>query len=343
MTIRIDGTNGNDRYDEHRHEDEIIYTYGGNDVINLWVNDDFAGGQYVDAGDGNDTIYQSFNGWGEFYLGAGNDTFISEGDAWWHANFVDGGAGNDLMAFDTQHSTYLGGEGSDTFISTSYANQMDGGAGVDWVSYEATDNAVVIDLLGDRAGDLGDLTLDERIFNIENAKGSQFSDEIQGDNFGNILEGLAGNDTIWGLGGNDVIRAGAGSDAVAGGAGADRILGQAGADDMWGEAGLDTFVFAAVAEMGRNAQTRDFIGDFVHAQDKIDLSGIDANVRANAAGNQAFIWIGASGFTGVAGQLHMTTEGGRTIVSGDVNGDRAADFQIELHTSVALTATDFVL
>jgi Ca2+-binding RTX toxin-like protein len=341
--IRINGTAGNDTYSESYYDTETIYTFGGDDVVNLWVNDDFAGGQYVDTGDGNDTVYQSFNGYGAFYLGNGNDTFISEGDGWLEGNYVDAGAGNDLMAFDTIHSRYFGGAGNDRFISTSYSNQMDGGTGVDGVSYETGNNSMTIDLLNDVAGDFGDFTLDERVFNIENAYGSQFADQIQGDHGVNVLEGLGGNDTMWGLGGNDTMRGGLGHDAMAGGLGNDRIVGQAGADDMWGEAGNDTFVFNAINEMGKTAATRDWLGDFAHAQDKLEFTAIDANTKAGMAGNQAFTFIGTGAFTAVGGQLRVTHEGGNTIVNGDINGDRIADFHIELQGNIALTAIDFVL
>lgn len=341
--IRINGTAGNDTYNESYYDTETIYTYGGDDVVNLWVNDDYAGGQYVDTGDGNDTVHQSFNGYGEFYLGNGNDTFISEGDGWMEGNYVDAGAGNDVMAFDTQHSAYFGGAGNDTFLSTSFSNQMDGGTGVDTVSYEYTDNSMTIDLLNDVAGDFGDYSLDERVFNIENARGSNFADQIQGDQGVNVLEGLGGNDTMWGLGGNDTMRGGLGHDAMAGGAGNDLIAGQAGIDDMWGESGNDQFIFGAISESGKTAATRDWIGDFTHAQDRINLQTIDSNTKAGMAGNQAFSFIGAAAFTTVGGQLRVTHEGGNTIVNGDINGDRVTDFQIELQGNVALTAIDFVL
>lgn len=342
-TIRIDGTAGNDTINENYYDDEIIYTYGGNDVVNLWVNDDYAGGQYVDTGDGNDTINQAAFGWGEFHLGNGNDTFISNGDDFTHGNYVDGGAGNDSMVFDTWQSTYLGGDGNDAFYSTSHHNYMDGGNGIDWVSYELTDNSVIVDLLNNQAGDAGDLTLHEQLFNIENVRGSIYADQLQGNNVNNRIEGMGGNDQIWGLGGADNLLGGGGNDAIAGGAVADAITGGAGIDDMWGEAGNDRFIFTAVNETGKTAATRDWIGDFTHAADKIDLSAIDANIRANATGNQAFSFIGAGAFTGAAGQLHVTHEAGNTIISGDINGDRAADFHIELQGNIALTAVDFIL
>lgn len=339
--ITIQGTAGNDTVNESYYDDETIYTYGGNDVVHLWVNDDYAGGQYVDTGEGNDTIYQSFNGWGEFHLGSGNDTFVSEGDDGYHLNYIDAGAGNDTLVFDTFNSVYLGGDGNDAFFSTSYSNDMDGGNGIDIVSYQATNNGVVVDLLNDMAGDMGDYSLDERIWNIENARGSTFADQIQGDNANNVLEGLAGNDFIWGLAGNDNMNAGAGNDSIAGGAGNDTLTGSAGIDDMWGEAGSDRFVFSAVADTGKTAATRDWIADFTHGGDKIDLTGIDA--RTNVAGNNGFSWLGTSAFTGVSGQLHATREGSNTIVSGDINGDRTADFHIELHGNITLSAIDFFL
>lgn len=341
--IRIDGTAGNDTYSEHRFESETIYMYGGDDVVQLWVNDDYAGGQYVDMGDGNDTIYQSFNGYGTFYLGNGNDTFVSEGDGWTYGNYVDAGAGDDTLAFDTQHSTYFGGAGNDTFFSTSFRNVMDGGTGTDMVSYEATDNAVKIDLANGVAGDFNDATLDERLYNIENARGTNFNDAIQGNIQINVLEGGNGNDTLWGMGNHDILRGGAGNDVMMGGTGNDRMVGNAGADDMWGEIGNDTFVFAAASDTGVGAAARDWVGDFVRGQDKIDVSIIDANTRAGQTGNQVFTLLGTGAFTGAGGELRYGYEAGNTVVHGDLNGDRVSDFQIELRGYFTLAATDFIL
>jgi len=61
------------------------------------------------------------------------------------------------------------------------------------------------------------------------------------------------------------------------------------------------------------------------------------------AGDQAFSFIGTAAFTGVAGQLHYWYDAGRTIVSGDVNGNGTADFNIVLAGTVILVAGDFVL
>jgi len=56
----------------------------------------------------------------------------------------------------------------------------------------------------------------------------------------------------------------------------------------------------------------------------IELSDIDA--KAGRAGDQAFKFIGGKGFSGAAAELNCKNG----IVSGDVNGDKTADFQIEV-------------
>ncbi len=145
------------------------------------------------------------------------------------------------------------------------------------------------------------------------------------------VSGRDGHDTILGLGGDDILMGDAGNDVLNGGGGADRLT---------GGLGKDQFVYNSVSES--TPGERDVVTDFSRAQaDKISLSGIDAN--SVLSGNQAFTFIGASAFSGVAGQLRYSTSGGVTLVSGDVNGDGAADFQIELTGTLTPVASDFVL
>jgi hypothetical protein len=54
----------------------------------------------------------------------------------------------------------------------------------------------------------------------------------------------------------------------------------------------------------------------------------------------AFSWIGDCKFTGSAGQLHYVSQHDATIVEGDIDGDRHADFQIELTGRILLSASD---
>ena len=115
---------------------------------------------------------------------------------------------------------------------------------------------------------------------IENASGSQSWDSLVGTTGANVLQGWNGNDML---------------------------LGGRGADTLSGGAGADTFLYAGTIHslVGAGA---DRITDFSHAQgDKIDLALIDANTIA--AGNQAFSFIGAGLYTGVAGQLRLPSPG----------------------------------
>ena len=87
----------------------------------------------------------------------------------------------------------------------------------------------------------------------------------------------------------------------------------------------------------------------MHLTDDIDLSTIDANGRA--IGDAAFSFLAAHGavFTGAAGQLRWFRQdlagsaNDRTIVEGDINGNRVADFQVELTGLKTLTGANFVL
>lgn len=156
---------------------------------------------------------------------------------------------------------------------------------------------------------------------------------ITGSNGSNTLRGTAAADHIWGLGGNDVMTGAGGNDWLEGGAGNDKIEGGLGADLLNGGAGRDTFIFRAKTESALGAA--DTIQDFAIGSDSIDLRAIDANT--NIRNDQAFSFVGAAAFSGAAGQLRY--ESG--MIFGDTNGDRVADFQINVNVTV--TAGSFLL
>nr|WP_042251467.1 type I secretion C-terminal target domain-containing protein [Paracoccus sp. PAMC 22219] len=111
---------------------------------------------------------------------------------------------------------------------------------------------------------------------------------------------------------------------------------------MVGGLGADQFVFASRLESGAGPAGRDVITDFNRAQgDKIDLGAIDANLRL--AGNQAFAFVGTDGFSGSAGELRYLQANGATLIFADLDGDRRADFSIELSRQMTLNENDFFL
>jgi Ca2+-binding RTX toxin-like protein len=207
---------------------------------------------------------------------------------------------------------------------------MSGGSQTDTVSYAGAVGAVTVALIAgaQATGGAGSDT----ISGVENLTGSNHGDTLTGNSGVNVLTGVSGNDVLSGLGGNDTLF---------GDLGGDTLVGGTGRDIMTGGASGDAFDFNAVSETGTTGGTRDQIVDFAAGSDEIDLATIDANTTAG--GNQAFAFIGAAAFSGVAGQLRAVQSAVNTVVSGDINGDSVADFQIQLNTVVALSAGDFVL
>ena len=153
---------------------------------------------------------------------------------------------------------------------------------------------------------------------------------------GDVQLGL-GSDTFNGRGGTSgTVFGGAGDDTITGGNKHDVLIGNSGFDHLKGSGGRDSFKFVALNDSAVGV-TRDVIVDFSHTQhDKIDLQGIDAN--SGAANDQAFHFIGAKGFHGVAGELRYAHH----ILQGDVDGNGAADF--EIHVNIAsLAKGDLIL
>jgi len=127
------------------------------------------------------------------------------------------------------------------------------------------------------------------------------------------------------------------ANTLSGGSGDDTLNGKGGKDVLFGGLGKDTFVFDTAKEAHG-----DTIRDFVHGTDRIDLTGIDAS--STVSGNQAFTFIGNERFHKVAGELHTyRLSDGNTYVSGDTNGDGAAEFAIKVLGNHVFTASDFIL
>lgn len=141
---------------------------------------------------------------------------------------------------------------------------------------------------------------------------------LMGTNSAETITGTSGNDIIDALGGNDVINGGAGADRLSGGLGADRFI----------------FDHAGGA-------TGDIVLDFEIGLDKLDFRSMDANTGRK--GDQKFTWLDSGSFTGQAGQLREFGSDGRHFVAGDTDGDRIADFVIELVGVTNLSSNDFFL
>lgn len=175
--------------------------------------------------------------------------------------------------------------------------------------------------------------------------GTNHEDRIYGRGGDDALRGLRGNDRLYGENGKDKLQGDAGNDLLAGGKGRDQLTGGSGkdtleggadADRLTGGADEDVFLFRRAVDTKRGAG-RDEIRDFDRGDDKISLAAIDANT--DRRGDQKFKFIGADAFSDTAGELRFKSG----ILSGDVNGDGRADFEIEVAGISRLGAADFLL
>jgi serralysin len=230
-------------------------------------------------------------------------------------NTLYGGAGSDQL---------YGKGGNDVLVGGAGGDYLSGGSGIDYASYANAAAGVLASLAspslnqGDAAGD--------RYASLESLIGSAFADRLLGNSGANTIKGGAGNDRLYGQSGNDVLSGGTGNDA---------LVGSSGKDVLYGGSGADTFVFTS-ASHSRGSDI-DTIKDSRRGIDHIDLRSIDANTKMG--GNQAFSFIGKSGFSGKAGQLKFDSG----VVSSDVNGDGVADFQVKVAGLLTLNKSDFYL
>ena len=230
--------------------------------------------------------------------------------------------------------TTVGTAGADTLVGTAGADTMTGFAGDDQYVVNHSGDAVIEARSQGTDTVLSSLSYrlpwEQSIENLTltgdgniNGTGNSRNNVLQGTIGDNVLRGREGDDTLSGGLGNDVLVGGIGRDVQTGGAGADR------------------FDFNAINESGTTSATRDQIVGFEQGADAIDFSTIDANTAG--WGNEAFTFIGEVTFHGVAGELRQQSDDANTIVSGDINGDAVADFQIELNGAFTLTPNDFIL
>jgi Ca2+-binding RTX toxin-like protein len=246
--------------------------------------------------------------------GDGADVFFFEGSRWGAGDRVDGGAGRDALT-------------------------ISGGSGLTRIEFGADSFANIesISLNNHFATDPSQKPSYELVLHDGNvAPGGTLIVNGSSIPLGQVvnIDGRGVHD------GNLILFGGGGHDVLTGGDGADLIIGGGGADSLTGGAGADTFRYDSASDSARDLE--DLIGDFQSGSDRIDLSRIDAD--STAAGNQAFTWIGAEGFSGSAGELRVRDSGVYRWIEGDTDGDGAADFSIAFHGSSAPQLQgDFIL
>ena len=139
---------------------------------------------------------------------------------------------------DSLHDVMHGAGGNDVLEGGGGADLLDGADGADAAAYDSAPTGVIASL-ADPSKNTGDAKGDQYI-SIENLRGSQFDDTLEGDNGANYLQGGGGNDTLIGNGGDDTLDGGQGQNTLYGGEGNDQLNSFNGNDKLYGDGGNDT-------------------------------------------------------------------------------------------------------
>lgn len=231
-----------------------------------------------------------------------------------------GKGGNDVISGGSGADMIFGDDGDDRLFGEAGNDMIEGGAGDDRIfGGDGDDTFLATKNDGDDFyfGDAGIDTLDMRTITAD-----VFADLSQG----TVNSAQTGNDSLWDV---ENIKTGIGNDV---------IVANSAVNVIDGGAGEDTFIFLSSADADGDTLLSFQPGD------KIDLSGIDANL--SFGGNQAFTLV-SDAFTGAHGELLVTHENrdgqDYTVVQGNTSGGAEADFKISIKGSHNLTSSDFEL
>ena len=336
--------------------DDEIYGGGGDDTISGGEGSDS-----IEGGDGDDVIDASsgnlldqrpdlgFPAHGPF------PAVTPDADPEDDRDYVDGGAGNDVIVTGDDRDTILGGTGNDTIDAGVDADDIDGGIGDDMIVGGEGDDTI----LGDDGNDTIYGGLDPSFpdyLNIPNDGSSGPADPvtnngqdlIDGGDGNDVIFGQDDDDTITGGAGNDFIDAGVDNDSVDGGTGIDIIVGGQGDDTVSGGDDTDLVLGGTgddvvsgddgidILDGGEGDDTVDGGADtdFIFGEEGDDelIGGDDTDLVVGGIGDDLIYGDGTTGegnTPGGAADLLIGGEGDDTIIGGSggdiIDGGAGAD------------------
>jgi len=290
----------------------------GNDILTGGLNNDtlIGGGgidtaSYADAASGV-TVRLAITS-AQNTLGAGYDSLGG-------VENVTGSALADNLQGDNGDNTLTGGEGDDQLLGGLGNDYLVGGAGIDTASYATATGAVKVDLSLTASQNTVSAGSD-RLVQVENLRGSAYSDALNGNALNNNINGAEGNDIANGNGGNDTLSGGAGVDTFHGNDGNDRLSGGDDNDRLYGDAGADNIT-------GEGGSDAIYGGD-----DKDTINGGDGNDLIYGGG-------GADQITGGAGADRFVYETVADSSYAATSRDKILDFSHSEGDRINLTAID---
>jgi Ca2+-binding RTX toxin-like protein len=258
-SVRMEGLGGND----------LLVGGSGADDIDGGADDDLifggAGADHILGGDGNDTILSAHSRgvvqrqkendafemptgaqlrtagptWATYNLSRNSGVTVDTGlygalTADSEGDFVDAGAGDDLVTGSNGADTIRGGAGKDSIWGMGGGDLISGGDGDDVINGDGTSDPGLF------------VTMEDDLHGADIIDGGSGDDLVIGQGGSDYLLGGAGDDEIWGdnyvgkhLGdafhGNDVLLGDEGSDGMVGGGGDDQLYGGEGDDTLYGD------------------------------------------------------------------------------------------------------------
>ncbi len=304
---------------------DVIIAGAGNDYVESGGNGfyfDEIGGDVVDAGDGDDTVFadlavsiQEVIVSGELAIGTGMK-----------GEFLYGGAGSDWIVGAIDNDVIQGGVGSDLLI---------GGAGDDVIDGDLPLWATALDWVVNRQVVISRANITDYIVDFVGVAGQVVGVD---DGDADVLYGGAGADWIYGRGGDDYIDGGRDNDVLIGGAGLDVLIGGIGNDILRGGSG-------GIFSLDGDADYLDGgVGDDIlegDGSDDVLIGGVDKDTLRGGDGND--ILIGGQGddvlVGGAGGDIYFYNRGdGEDVIvdvpaTGDANDRSILAFGDDISSS----------
>lgn len=271
----LTGNGGNDRLEGRDGADRL---YGGAGSDTAWYRDSAAG-----------VTVNLVTG-----IGTGGE---AEGDQLFDIERVVGTHHADVIIGDGLNNRFDGLDGNDRFIGAGGQNYFVGGDGIDEIDYSSVSSGVSVELRNIIAWDNGEGSWD-RIYSVENIRGSDFNDTLLGDD---------GINQFWGGDGVDLIEGDGGADILDGGAGRDRV------SYFSSAVGVTVSLVAGVAGIGGDAA-----GDQLSAFEDISGSRLGDHLTGDMGNNRLDGNDGNDVFVGGAGHNYIV--GGAGIDEIDYSG-----------------------
>lgn len=179
-------------------------------------------------------VISARKGW-DHVAGRGGNDLICGGRG---ADHLQGGPGADRLYGEADGLLFGEDQYGDDLVGGPGNDRLDGGRGLygsdrglDVLRYPNAVKRLRIDL-GDHTARVGEQR--DRVFSIEDVRGTRFPDVMRGDKYFQFFNGYGGDDRLYGRGGPDFLFGYSGDDVARGGDGDDILDGGSGTDEAFG-------------------------------------------------------------------------------------------------------------